>query len=185
MARLYTKTGDKGVTNLYDMRKLNKHDIHFEVLGDLDELSAHIGVTCTYLENFPTSIKILRKIQSQLLDIGSDIATKNNRDKITKITENDVKTLEIYIDEYSEQTPKLTEFILPGYKSVDAHLHVCRTICRRAERQLWGLEWTGAILTDEETFKYMNRLSDFFFAMARLFSHGNEITRSSALAEQV
>jgi cob(I)alamin adenosyltransferase len=181
MSKLYTKTGDCGFTNLYDMRRLYKDDLHFEVLGDLDELSANVGLVCVYLDNHPNGIVILRKIQSQLLDIGSDIATTKNRDKIVKITEADVKKIEIYIDEFSEKTPKLTEFILPGYKHLDAHLHICRTICRRAERHMWALfKKEPDIATDKNTFIYINRLSDFFFAMARLFTNGKEITRSSA-----
>lgn len=185
MAKLYTKTGDAGYTNLYDMRKLCKENIHFEVLGDLDELSAHIGVVCTNLENSHASYKMLRLIQSQLLDIGSDIATVKNRTKVVEITEEDVKKLETYIDEFSDQTPKLTEFILPGYRQTDAQIHVCRAICRRAERHMWSLLKTCIceeipFMTGENTFKFMNRLSDFFFALARVFSRGNDITRSEA-----
>jgi len=195
MSKLYTKTGDKGMTNLYDMRRVGKHELYFEVLGDLDELSACIGLACTYLENFPDSLNLLRRIQSDLLDIGSDFATTKNREKVKKMSHDDVKNLEIYIDEFCGKTPKLTEFILPGYKQLDAQLHICRAVCRRAERHMWALfrkisdEFNPIFLVsyelpDENTFIYINRLSDFFFAMARLFSHGNEITRSSAIASK-
>jgi cob(I)alamin adenosyltransferase len=178
MSRLYTKTGDAGMTNLYDMRKLGKDDLYFEVLGDLDELSAHIGLACTFLENFSTSVKVLRSIQSKLLDVGSDIATVKNRDRVVPITEADVVQLETYIDEFCSNVPSLTEFILPGYKKADAQLHICRSVCRRVERHMWALKNTINLETGIETYKFMNRLSDFFFALARTYTRGNDIKRS-------
>lgn len=183
MSRLYTGIGDNGTTNLYDMRAIGKEDLHIEVLGDLDELSAHIGVACATqaAQIFPNSMNMLRNIQARLLDIGSDIAIVKNRTKVVEITEDDVKNLEVYIDELCSKTAKLTEFILPGWREFDAQLHVCRSVCRRAERHMWALRKSDdSLATRSDTFRYMNRLSDFFFAMARVFSCGNEITRSAA-----
>jgi len=188
---LYTKTGDAGFTNLYDMRKLGKDELYFEVLGDLDELSNFIGLVCTHAgDAFPARIKtfdfwILRKIQSQLLDIGSDVATVKNRDRVVEISENDVKELESHIDNFSAQSPKLTEFILPGFSQIDAEINVCRSVCRRAERHMWKLlkqcrENNIVFPTGSNTFKFMNRLSDFFFALGRYFCNGIEIKRSDA-----
>jgi cob(I)alamin adenosyltransferase len=191
---LYTKTGDKGLTNLYDMRRIGKESLVLEVLGDLDELSAHIGFACVLCEHTgrETDKKykisaILRRLQSILLDIGSDIATTVKREKVFQIGEEDVKKLENYIDTFTAECPKLTEFILPGYQTVDAQLHVCRTICRRAERHMWALRIADSdikIATGEQTFIFMNRLSDFFFAVTRLFARGNEITRSMANSDE-
>jgi cob(I)alamin adenosyltransferase len=195
MSKLYTKTGDKGFTNLYDMRKIRKDALIIDVLGDLDELSAHIGVVCSIIKKDETNKEyddknILRWLQLKLLDIGSDIATIEKRDKIIEINEKDVKELEIYIDECTARSPKLTEFILPGYMNLDAHVHVCRAVCRRAERHMWALvdgsgfvktaEPLPVISTKEQTFIFMNRMSDFFFALSRVFSEGREITRSVA-----
>jgi len=181
MSRLYTKTGDNGLTNLYDMRRIGKDNTIFEVLGDLDELSAHIGVVCSLTgPDFPDTEKMLRWIQARLLDIGSDIATSEKREKITPITEDDVKKIEIYIDLFTAETPKLTEFILPGHKLLDAQVHVCRAVCRRAERHMWVLRKESQIATDLQTFVFINRLSDFFFALSRVYAQGHEITRSFA-----
>lgn len=181
MSRLYTKTGDNGTTNLYDMRKCSKTDIVFDVLGTLDELSAHIGLVCVLLGK-SVFIEILRAIQNRLLDIGSDIATVSRREYVRPITNEDIDILERYIDESTAKTPKLTEFILPGYTEIDAHIHICRGICRRLEREMW--KWrespTVNIETSILTFKFINRLSDFFFAIARVCSEGKDITRSQA-----
>lgn len=182
MSHLYTKTGDDGLTNLYDMRRLEKHSLFFEALGDLDELSACIGVVCADVNTNDSCEELLRIIQNKLLDIGSDIATTQKRDKVTEITEADIKMVEKYIDHFDSLAPKLTEFILPGYKTVDAHLHVCRAVCRRAERHMWALKSNGSVFTGRNAFVYINRLSDLLFAMARFHSEGRDITRSQANA---
>ena len=177
--KLYTKTGDKGTTSLYDMRRVGKHECIFEVLGDLDELSAHIGMVLSFKNDFYH--KVLRNLQSKLLDIGSDIATVKNRNKVVEITESDVKQIENYIDDLQSQAPPLREFILPGFQPVDAQIHICRAVSRRLERHLWLMKKTDEEHpTKNETYIYINRLSDFFFALARAFTKENEITRSSA-----
>jgi cob(I)alamin adenosyltransferase len=181
MSRLYTKTGDNGQTNLYDMRKVDKDSLIFDVLGDLDELSAHIGVCCSLPDIQLEVVGQLRWIQNKLLDIGSDIATVKNREKITTINESDTKNVEYLIDKFTEITPKLTEFILPGVYLPDANIHVCRAVCRRTERNLWGLKKTNLDLkTEKETFIFLNRLSDYFFALSRYLSKSKEIRRSDA-----
>lgn len=191
MTHLYTKTGDKGFTNLYDMRKVAKTDPIFEALGDLDELSSAIGLACVYLsekksqnEIVSLSLLKLRRLQSRLLDIGSDIAIFTKREKIVEVNKDDISNLEREIDFYSEQKPPLREFILPGHGLADAQLHLCRTICRRAERSLWGVRNRSEtpVATQKETFIYINRLSDFFFALARFVSV-EEVTRSQANAK--
>lgn len=178
--KLYTKTGDKGTTSLYDMRRVGKDKLIFEVLGDLDELSAFIGVVLSYKHEMYSNV--LRKIQSKLLDIGSDIATIKNRNNIVKISEGDIKEIENYIDDLQERAPPLKEFILPGLNNIDAHVHVCRAVTRRLERHLWKMKKAAKNEhpTDEFTYIYINRLSDFFFALARAITNGNEITRTNA-----
>ena len=139
---LYTKTGDKGQTNLYDMTRLDKCSTVFEALGDLDELSAQIGLLCVYVEDIEIS-GYLRFIQGKLLDIGSDLATVRNRKNIVGVSDGDIKVIEKLIDTFSSQVPPLKEFILVGYSYEDAIAHICRTICRRAERHMWKVrrEW--------------------------------------------
>jgi cob(I)alamin adenosyltransferase len=193
MSRLYTKTGDNGLTSLYDMRLCKKDNIVFSVLGSLDELSAHIGMVCTLMDNNESS-HVLRIIQNRLLDVGSDVATVKNRKRIKEINEEDLSFIETYIDEMDSKSPKLTEFILPGYTPIDSQLHICRSVCRRLEREMWqwwnlnkeaeevlaDSEIENRIQTKVQTLRYINRLSDFFFAMARVFSEGKEITRTQA-----
>ena len=187
--KIYTKTGDKGYTNLYDMKKVRKDDMIFEVLGNLDELSAMIGLLCVEMEDndkvSKDCIVFLRQIQSLILDMSSDIATTTNRDKIISATENEIKEVEGKIDFYHNSCVQLTEFLLPGTVKIESVAHICRTITRRSERSLWKLYYDYTDRQEnfhvgQETFAYVNRLSDFFFAFARFYSFGKEYTRSMA-----
>ena len=168
MPKLYTKTGDNGTTSLYDGSRLKKSSIFFDVLGDLDELSSNIGLLCAkiYSSNFDMLDK-LREIQVKLLDIGSNIAVidKEKKKNIPKLTENDVKNIEEWIDLCEESNNKLTEFLLTGVSEKDSQCHICRAVSRRVERHMWLLN--DEIDIDENILRYMNRLSDFFFALAR------------------
>ena len=183
MLKLYTKTGDQGQTSLYDMRRVDKDEHIFEVLGDIDELSSYIGLLCSQkLEKKEQSF--LRKIQSKLLDLGSDIATTKNRKNVVELNDDDVKDLEDLIDFYDSRNPKLKEFILPGVELKDSFCQLCRCISRRTERHLWKLKKeNNDFKTDIYSFQYMNRMSDLFFALSRFFSEGKEILRSEAKEE--
>lgn len=201
MPKLYTKTGDKGTTSLYDGSRQKKSRIFFDVLGDLDELASHIGLLCAkisekkgQLNNFRDSVengavlleeKIsitdgqldrLREIQVKLLDIGSNVAVvdETKKGKVPKFSEDDVKCVEKWIDDCEEKNTKLTEFLLTGVGNLDSQCHVCRSVSRRAERGLWKL-YDRDIYVDANILKYMNRLSDFFFAFARHLTGGHEI----------
>ncbi len=186
MPKLYTKVGDNGTTSLCDMKNVSKADWVFKVLGDFDELSAQIGLLCVFLNKNENGerVKHLRKIQSKLLDLGSNFATMYNRDRIVHISGEDVKELENQIDYFDSQSPKLTEFILPGAGESDSVAHICRAVCRRAERNMWTLtEIEDNTPVEKEAFHYVNRLSDYFFALARflVYSTGlKEITRSES-----
>lgn len=180
MSKIYTKKGDYGKTNLYDSyEKINKDDGIFEVLGDLDELSSHIGMLITNLKE-KEIIKFLRNIQNKLLEIGSDFATINKRHKIREITEEDIAELENYIDKMTDKLEPLKEFILPGGVNImESQTHICRTVCRRVERHAWKVyEANKDRKTRIETYKYLNRLSDFLFTLARFLNDNNEIKRS-------
>jgi cob(I)alamin adenosyltransferase len=168
MPKLYTKKGDTGTTCLYDTGRISKSNLVFDVLGDIDELSAHIGVLTTV-----RSITELRSIQLKLLDISSNIATKNR--KTTGVENWEIKKLEEDIDRYEATNKELKEFILPGVYFADANVHVCRAVCRRVERGLCKLE-----NVDNKILAYINRLSDYFFALARHLSGCNETTRREA-----
>ena len=187
MPKLYTKTGDNGTTSLYDGSRLKKNNIHFSVLGDLDELGSNIGLLCAKINDenlnsciefdFAYSLKIdkLREIQVKLLDIGSNIAVidKKKKEKVPKLTEYDVEILEQWIDECEQKNTKLTEFLLTGVGQSDSQSNVCRSVSRRVERGMWNLN--DEVEVDESILKYMNRLSDFFFAFARNLAECKEI----------
>ena len=179
MPKLYTKTGDKGITSLYDGNLLPKHSIFFQVLGDIDELSSHIGLLHSYISNSKEDdyhLDSLRQIQVTLLDIGSNIAVidPDKKQSVPKITDENVKNIEDLIDQCEYQNKKLTDFLLPGVKITDAQCHVCRSVTRRAERSLWELR-NNENDVDPNILKYMNRLSDFFFALSRNLSGGEDV----------
>jgi cob(I)alamin adenosyltransferase len=182
--KLYTKVGDKGVTNLYDMRKVSKNNPIIHTVGELDELSANIGMLISRLED-NLHIKFLRWVQSRLLDIGSDFATTKNREKVVFIKEEDTKKIEGQIDLCEEKNSPLTEFILPGSNEVDSQCHICRAVCRRLERNMvsskeyFDEEEYSQGDNELEKYKFINRLSDYFFALSRNLAC-EEIKRSQA-----
>jgi cob(I)alamin adenosyltransferase len=182
MSKLYTKTGDKGTTNLYDMRRVSKTNPVFEALGDIDELSAHIGMLYVKIKGSHPHDTFLRKIQSKLLDVGSSIATVQRRDNIVDISEEDVFAVENAIDDCESRNTPLREFILPGVYTEDSIAHVCRAVSRRAERSLWRVrEEYNQFYTSDYLFIYMNRLSDYFFALSRNLCNCKETKRSEAV----
>lgn len=180
--KIYTKTGDSGKTSLYDGRRIDKNSVVFEVIGEVDELNSRIGVACSLCESNYLYSRVFREVQCKLQDINSIIATIDKTGKkLPVITEDDVVTLETRIDNYTSVTPKLKKFILPGVTQLDAVIHTCRTQTRKVERCLWNLHEELSIIQDEKgnnidmgdvqiessIFKYINRLSDFFFAFSR------------------
>ena len=186
MPKLYTKQGDKGITSLYDGNKISKSAVVFDVLGNLDELSSHIGLLCAHIKedrrskieskDKETYVRRLRMIQINLLDIGSNIAVINESKKkdLVKITGEEVRELEELIDYFESKNSKLTEFLLPGYYLSDAQCHVCRSVTRKVERSMW-LHHNSGIVIDESILKYVNRLSDLFFALSRNLSNGKDV----------
>ena len=162
--KIYTKTGDSGDTSFFDGSRAPKYSMAFQVLGEVDELSARIGLLCSHLKD----TNMMRKIQRTLQDFNSHIATmdKTNK-KLPNLSEDLVANLEQMIDEMEKFNPKLTKFILPGVTTADALAHLCRTQARKAERYMIEYCKTEIIVLPECMFKYMNRLSDFFFVFAR------------------
>ena len=180
--KIYTKTGDNGKTSLYDGRRIDKKSVVFDVIGEVDELNSRLGVACSLCENNYLYSRVLREVQCKLQDINSIIATIDKTGKmLSNITDDDVNTLETRIDNYTSVTPKLKKFILPGVTQLDAIIHMCRTQTRKVERYMWQLHDELSIIQDEKgnnidlgdvridpiIFKYINRLSDFFFAFSR------------------
>lgn len=176
--KLYTKKGDKCHTSFYDGRRELKCHPNFEAVGLVDELSVNIGFLCTYTSIENREKSILREIQSVLQDIGTYIATEN-KNKCGPLSllnkPNIVTDLELSIDEYSTQTPKLTAFILPCVTEIDARSHLCRVMTRKTERKLVKILKNDTTEISLIILRYMNRLSDFFFALARwlCYQQGN------------
>lgn len=161
--QIYTKTGDKGQTSLYDGTRIDKDSIRVESYGTIDELNSYIGL-CMHYTNEGDK-KVLFNIQRDLFYIGAELATKNTEKLNKVVTDNDIKNLENIIDKYMGEAKGLDSFIIPGTSLASAHLHIARTICRRAERiiiSLSKIEYVNPMLI-----KYINRLSDALYAIAR------------------
>ncbi len=173
--KIYTKTGDKGETSLFGGERIGKNNKRVSAYGDVDELNSFVGLARSRIDDKEID-NLLKKIQNDLLILGSDLATKSSSNldnKIKRITEEDVAHLERHIDHFSEELKPLTKFILPSGNPVAALLHICRTVCRRAERSIVTLVNDEKI--NPEVIKYMNRLSDLFFTLARIVNKRNDV----------
>jgi cob(I)alamin adenosyltransferase len=176
--RIYTRTGDAGETRLAGGQKLPKDDIRIECYGTVDELNAFVGATRITVETLAGHYDalvpfaaILRRVQHELFNLGSILATLPDdvHPKQARITAADVSQLEREIDEANERLEPLKSFVLPGGSRLDADLHICRTVCRRAERLLVALAREQQV--PGEAVRYLNRLSDALFVWGRWANH--------------
>jgi cob(I)alamin adenosyltransferase len=170
LTRIYTKLGDGGETHLGDMSRVPKTHPRIEAYGDVDELNAQLGVTLT-VPGLPAQYaEWLRRVQNDLFDIGADLSVPHGGDRERlRVKPEQVAWLESACDEVNETLAPLKSFVLPGGTPAAAHLHVCRTVCRRAERR--------ALLVDDgnpEVVRYLNRLSDLLFILSRGANGGEE-----------
>jgi cob(I)alamin adenosyltransferase len=164
--KIYTKTGDKGMTSLYDGSRVSKGHSTIATLGANDLLSSHIGMLIAMTPDSLTSSTHLRQIQVNLQKINSLFATPNKEKakRLEQMTDSDVKVIEELIDKYEAENKPLRAFILPGATPMDAQAQICRVMCRQAEHHLYEDVSTDV---DIQICKYMNRLSDFFFVYGR------------------
>jgi cob(I)alamin adenosyltransferase len=163
--KIYTKTGDKGMTSLIGGTKVSKSHLRIEAYGTVDELNSYIGLCRDLLED-DNSRDILREIQDRLFTIGSSLACdpeKEPKMKIPDLKEEDVLLLEKEMDKMNESIPVMKSFILPGGHVTVSQLHIARCVCRRAERTCVRMEEEA----DALVLKYINRLSDYLFVLAR------------------
>ncbi len=170
--RIYTKTGDQGQTHLAGGQRVSKDSARIECYGTVDELNAFVGMAAISAgESVPALTPILRRVQHELFNLGSILATKPEdvHPKQARVTEAEVRQLEIEIDRMNEDLAPLRSFVLPGGTRLNTELHACRTICRRAERLAVSLAREEAI--PAETIQYLNRLSDAFFVWSRWVNH--------------
>ncbi|POR30596.1 ATP:cob(I)alamin adenosyltransferase [Flavobacterium columnare] len=175
--KVYTKTGDKGTTALFGGTRVPKHNIRIESYGTVDELNSYIGLIRDQEMN-PLYKAVLIEVQDRLFTLGAILATppekevlKNGQKRLQNLglTETDIEYLENEIDKMETDLPPMTHFVLPGGHTTVSHCHIARCVCRRAERLATLLHEEEP--TDELVLKYLNRLSDYLFVLARKLSH--------------
>ncbi len=183
LTRIYTKTGDDGTTALGDGSRVRKTDVRLAAYADTDECNAALGVAVT-VGGLTEELRIpLRQVQNDLFDVGADLSTPivapgdlaQPKYQPLRITEDYVTRLEHWCDAFNERLPKLNSFLLPGGTPGAAHLHVARTVARRAERSVWALLDVDPERTNPLTARYLNRLSDLLFILGRAANPGGDV----------
>lgn len=163
--RIYTKTGDKGETALFGGRRVPKSHLRVEAYGTVDEVNSFIGLLRDSTEDQALG-DVLGQIQHRLFSIGAHLATDPaNTAAPADLEPHDIALLEHAMDEMDSRLPELKNFILPGGHPLVSLCHICRTVCRRAERMVVALHYHEPV--DERVLQYLNRLSDYFFMLAR------------------
>ena len=188
--KIYTKTGDKGITALYGGIRVPKHHLRIECYGTVDELNSHIGLIRD--QKIDTSvISFLIRIQNELFTLGAMLATpkekeilKNGKERlnIPKITSAHVKVLEQQIDAMNIDLPAMTNFILPGGNQTVSFCHIARCVCRRSERLATALNENETI--NPSILEYLNRLSDYLFVLARKLSKDLSVKETPWIPEK-
>jgi len=165
--RIYTKQGDAGDTRLAGGQLVSKDSLRIECYGTVDELNSFVGKAALLSAELPRLQTILIRVQHELFNLGSILATlpEDVHPKQPTVTQVEVERLEAEMDSFNEELEPLRSFVLPGGTTLSAELHICRTVCRRAERQLVSLSHQDVVPPD--TIKYLNRLSDAFFVWSR------------------
>jgi cob(I)alamin adenosyltransferase len=172
LTRIYTRLGDGGETHLGDMSRVPKTHPRIEAYGTVDELNSQIGLALAVAELEPGYAEWLRRIQNDLFDVGADVSAPDEPDgrERLRVLPEQTAWLEARCDEVNADLPKLKSFVLPGGTPAAAHLHVCRTVCRRAER----LAIACGNEINAEVVRYLNRLSDLLFILSRGANRGEE-----------
>lgn len=169
--KLYTKSGDKGKTSLVGGKRVPKHCVRIESYGTIDELNSFIGVLLSHA--LPEEdVTTLTWIQHKLFSVGSYLATDPTQTEIrieSQVSLEAITRIEIEIDRLNDMVPPISAFILPAGGAIPSAAHVCRSVCRRAERCIYRLHEEEPV--ESEVLRYVNRLSDYFFALARKESY--------------
>lgn len=171
LTKIYTRTGDSGTTGLGGGQRVHKSHPRVESYGGVDETNAVLGVAIIHAQGDPKMKGLLESIQHDLFDLGADLCTPiakgEDASKALRITQTQVDRLEAAIDDWNKDLGSLTSFVLPGGTPLSSHLHVARTVCRRAERHVAALLELEADQTSGLTMMYLNRLSDLLFVLGR------------------
>ena len=169
LTQIATRTGDAGTTGLGNNERVSKHSLRVHAMGDVDELNSHIGLLLC--EELPTDVReLLVEIQHQLFNLGGELSVPG----FELLKADAVLALDEALERYNAQLPRLQEFILPAGTRAASQAHVCRTVARRAERQVVALGNEEAI--NDAPRQYLNRLSDLMFVLARVLNpmHGGD-----------
>jgi cob(I)alamin adenosyltransferase len=190
LTKIYTRTGDEGITGLSDFTRVRKTDARIEAYADVDEANSALGLALSFAkgEFEAQDLALMTRIQNELFDLGADLATPLHESyeyEPIRVQESWIKDLENFIDHYNGKLDKLDSFILPGGTSLAAGLHVARTVVRRAERATWhAIEAHGVEASKPGAdsgginilaAKYLNRLSDLLFVLARVANSGKDV----------
>lgn len=168
LSKIATRTGDDGTTGLGDGSRVSKDDARIAAIGDVDELNSCIGVLLC--EPMPSDVRdALTRIQNDLFDLGGELSIPGH----SMIQDSHLAQLDAWLEEYNATLPPLKEFILPGGSRAAAVAHVCRTVCRRAERAIVALGRVDAAGVNESPRRYVNRLSDLLFVLARVLNRAD------------
>lgn len=163
--KIYTKTGDNGTTQLADGTRLPKHNTRVDAYGNVDELNSYLGLLRSFDEEMAP---VVIDIQQKLFAIATELAKGNAKNKQTALENRHIAHIEKKIDQMQEQLPPMKSFIIPGGNQAISHCHIARCVCRRAERSV------SLLASQEEVnpfvIKYLNRLSDFLFVLARFWA---------------
>jgi len=165
---IYTKTGDSGTTSLVGGSRVDKNDVRVEAYGTVDELNSHIGLLAEMIRPLAGGYyDELKAVQHNLFSLQTLLATEDEAlyARLPQLPEEEIEILERQIDTISDQLPKLHNFVIAGGNKVGAECHVCRTVCRRAERRVVSLSQHANV--DNVLLRYLNRLSDYLFVLAR------------------
>jgi cob(I)alamin adenosyltransferase len=175
--KIYTKTGDRGETGLFGGGRVPKDDLRVQAYGDVDELNSTLGVAVVHAQaaGMDDVAAGLLRVQADLFTVGANLATPRPEDggranaNVPELREGSIEELERWIDACETELEPLRSFVLPGGSPAAAALHLCRTVCRRSERQVVSLARTATV--GPEILRYLNRLSDLLFTLARLANH--------------
>lgn len=169
--KIYTRTGDKGTTSLLGGSRVPKNHLRIEAYGTVDELNSWLGLLRDQEIAQTEGADLLKEIQDRLFTIGSNLAMEmeESKKKVPDLVEADIVVLERAMDQMNEYTPPLTSFVLPGGYAPASQAHVARTICRRAERAVISLDQEEHVA--DLVIRYLNRLSDYLFTLARAWTH--------------
>ena len=183
-SKVYTKTGDKGETGLVSGNRTLKSDARIDLYGELDELNSRIGLACSHMSEdleFQQIINFLHHVQSAIFDLGSNLACEvENRQKynLPQISEQFIQDLELEIDKLDAELTPLKNFILPGGGVISSLIHLCRTNARSVERKIIHYHDTTKEALPDNSVVFLNRLSDYFFVLAR---YSNKLKKISEI----